>query len=240
MLAMKLIALFGVLGALGFAFMAAVPRTDASNMIQRENVPLPVSMDATEPKPGEKSLIVAGGCFWCLESMFQELKGVSMVESAYVGGARPGITYEDVCGGDTGHAEAVKITYDPKVISDDELLKIFFTIHNPTTLNQQGPDHGTQYRSAIFYRTPEEKAHYQKVMDEVVKAKIWKDPIVTSLEPVKNYTRAEDYHQDYFTKFEKASPLKKMTMNAGYCSAIIEPHVIEFRHKYADRLKKKG
>jgi peptide-methionine (S)-S-oxide reductase len=197
---------------------------------------------AKPPQPipaGAKTLVVSGGCFWCIESQMDQLKGVYEAESGYAGGAKPGVTYEEVCSGNTGHAEAVKIVYDPKVVSADDLLRIFFTIHNPTTLNRQGPDEGTQYRSAIFYSTPEEKALAEKIRDEVAKAKIWKNPIVTSIEPLKNYTRAEEYHQNYFDKYEKASPVQRMSMNAGYCSAIIEPHVVEFRKRFADRLKKK-
>ncbi|AIE84230.1 peptide-methionine (S)-S-oxide reductase MsrA [Fimbriimonas ginsengisoli] len=193
------------------------------------------------PKPapaGSKTLVVAGGCFWCVESQMDQLRGVYFAESGYAGGQHPGVDYEEVCSGQTGHAEAVRVVFDPKVISEADLLRIFFTIHNPTTLNQQGPDHGTQYRSAIFYSSPEEKELAIKIRDEIAKAKLWKNPIVTSIEPLKNYTPAEEYHQNYFEKYEKATDAQRMTMNAGYCAAIVEPHVIEFRHKFADRLKK--
>jgi len=193
-----------------------------------------------EVPPGAKSLVVGAGCFWCIETLFEDLKGVYDVESGYAGGAKEKVTYEEVCSGTTGHAEVVKVTYDPKVISPEDMLKLFFVAHNPTTLNRQGPDEGTQYRSSIFYATPEEKVLAERVLDEVTKAKIWKDPIVTTIEPLKNYSRAEEYHQDYFAKYEKASPAKRLTMNSGYCAAIIQPKVIEFRKKYADRLKKKS
>lgn len=188
--------------------------------------------------PGAKTLYVAGGCFWCIESQMEELKGVYDAVSGYAGGTVPHATYEEVCSGRTGHAEVVKIVYDPKVISADDLLSIFFTIHDPTTLNRQGPDHGTQYRSAIFYTNGEEKAEAEKVRDQVAKAKIWKDPIVTSIEPLTNWTQAEEYHQNYFVKYEHATPQQRMTMNSGYCAAIVEPHVLAFRKHFKDRLKK--
>jgi peptide-methionine (S)-S-oxide reductase len=194
----------------------------------------------TPPTPkGAKVLVLAGGCFWCLDGMYRQLIGVLDVESGYAGGNRPNVTYEQVSSGTTGHAEVVRVTYDPKLVSTDDLLRIFFTVHNPTTLNRQGPDEGTQYRSAIFYANEEEKAAAEKIKAEVSKAKIWDDRIVTSIEPLKNYTRAEDYHQDYFAKYEKASEAEKMTMNAGYCNAIVAPKVLHFREMYAAKLKKK-
>jgi peptide-methionine (S)-S-oxide reductase len=188
--------------------------------------------------PGAKSLVVAGGCFWCLDSEFEQLKGVYDVEAAYVGGSQIGVSYEDVCSGTTGDAESVRIFFDPKQISEADLLRIFFVSHNPTTLNAQGPDHGTQYRSAIFYSTPEEKALAEKIRDEIAKAKIWSDPIVTTIEPLKNYTRAEEYHQHYYQKYLHATDAERMTMNAGYCAAIVQPKAVEFRKKFANLLKK--
>jgi peptide-methionine (S)-S-oxide reductase len=170
--------------------------------------------------------------------MYRQLKGVLAVESGYAGGKKAGVTYEDVCSGMTGHAEVIRVTYDPKEVSGEDLLRIFFTIHDPTTLNRQGPDSGTQYRSAVFFANEEDKLLAVKVRDEVAKAKIWDDPIVTSIEPLKNYTRAEEYHQDYFTKYEKASEVERMSMNAGYCRAIVGPKVLHFRQKYAAKLKK--
>lgn len=189
---------------------------------------------------GQKSIVVAGGCFWCLDGMYRQLKGVTDVESAYVGGNRAGVSYEQVCSGTTGHAEAVKITYDPNIVSASDLLHIFFTVHDPTTLNRQGGDEGTQYRSAIFYSNEQEKELAERVKADIEKEKLWKDPIVTTIEPMKNYTRAEEYHQDYYNKFENASAIQRAGMNAGYCSAIIEPKVVKFRKKYADKLKKNG
>lgn len=189
--------------------------------------------------PAKKTLVVGGGCFWCIETLFEDLKGVSEVESGYAGGSKAGVSYEEVCTGTTGHAEVVKITYDPSQVSEADLLRLFFAAHDPTTLNQQGPDYGTQYRSVIFYSTSEQKALAERVRKEIADARIWKNPIVTTIEPLKNYTRAEEYHQNYFAKFEKADPATQAKMNAGYCRAIIEPKVRKFREKYASKLKKK-
>ncbi len=198
----------------------------------------PMSQVATPD--GRKSLVVAGGCFWCLEVLFEELKGVQFVESCYVGGSRVGVTYQEVCSGTTGHAEAIRVVFDPKVIAADDLLRIFFTIHDPTTLNRQGPDSGTQYRSAIFYADEEEKARAERIRKEIADEKIWQNPLVTTVEPLVNYTRAEEYHQDYYARYEKASPEERAKMNAGYCSAIIQPKVLKFRQKFAHLLKKSG
>ncbi|MFZ4506195.1 MAG: peptide-methionine (S)-S-oxide reductase MsrA [Fimbriimonas sp.] len=203
------------------------------------NQPEPVASPTSIPA-GSKSLVVAGGCFWCLETIYDQLVGVIDTESGYAGGKTAKTTYEQVCMGNTGHAEVIKITYDPAKITEKELLNIFFTFHNPTTLNRQGPDSGTQYRSAIFYANPEEKKLAEDVIAQITKEKIWKDPIVTTVEPLVNYSRAEEYHQDYFEKFEKSSLAQKMTMNAGYCSAIIEPKVKKFRVQFASKLKKKS
>ncbi|HTQ08479.1 MAG TPA: peptide-methionine (S)-S-oxide reductase MsrA, partial [Fimbriimonadaceae bacterium] len=193
----------------------------------------------TSPTPkGANVMVVGGGCFWCLDSMYRQLKGVLSVECGYAGGSPAGVSYEQVCSGTTGHAEVVRITFDPKQVSEADLLRIFFTVHNPTTLDRQGPDEGTQYRSVIFYSSPEEKDLAEKIKVEIEKAKIWDAPIVTSIEPIKNYTRAEDYHQDYFDKYEKATPAQRMMMNGSYCQAIIAPKVLHFRELYASKLKK--
>jgi peptide-methionine (S)-S-oxide reductase len=185
-----------------------------------------------------RSIVVGGGCFWCIEAMFDELKGVYASESGYAGGAKPNPTYAEVCSGTTGHAEVVKVFFDPAVVSAEDLLTLFFVIHDPTTLNRQGPDSGTQYRSVIFYSNDEENALAEKVVAAIEKEKIWKNPIVTTIEPLKNYTRAEEYHQNYFDKFEKADAATRATMNAGYCAAIIEPKVRKFREQFAAKLKK--
>lgn len=194
---------------------------------------------AARPAPVKtETLVVAGGCFWCVEVIFRDLKGVSAVESGYAGGFVKNPTYEQVSTGQTGHAEAVKITFDPAVVTAEDLLRIFFTTHDPTTLNRQGPDYGTQYRSVVFVSSASEQARALKIINEVAKSKIYSGKIVTTIEPLKNYSRAEDYHQDYYAKYQKASPFEKQRMNSGYCSNIIGPKVAKFRAKYAEKLKK--
>ena len=171
---------------------------------------------------------LAGGCFWCLEAVYRELRGVERVVSGYTGGhvARP--SYEQVCTGATGHAEAVQITYDPQVASYKELLEVFFTIHDPTTLNRQGADIGTQYRSAIFYHTPEQKSVAEEVIANLNDAGIYDAPIVTKLVPAPEFYPAEDYHQEYFER-NPAQP---------YCRAVVAPKVAKFRSKFLAKLKK--
>jgi peptide-methionine (S)-S-oxide reductase len=171
---------------------------------------------------------LAGGCFWCLEAVYDDLKGVESVESGYSGGSVPHPSYERVCQGNTGHAEVVQVTYDPMVVSFKDLLKVFFTIHDPTTLNRQGNDVGTQYRSAIFYHDEGQKKSAEEVIKEIQEAKIWDRPIVTEVTPFDVFYMAEDYHQEYF----KNNPFQ------GYCRAIIAPKVTKFRHAFADQLKK--
>jgi peptide-methionine (S)-S-oxide reductase len=171
---------------------------------------------------------LAGGCFWCLEAVFDELKGVESVESGYSGGHVPNPSYAQVCDDNTGHAEVVRVTFDPQVISYHDLLKVFFTIHDPTTLNRQGNDVGTQYRSAIFYHSPEQKATAEQVIQELTEAHLWDHPIVTEVTPFKQFYMAEDYHQEYF----KNNPFQ------GYCRAIIAPKVAKFRQKFVEQLKK--
>ena len=171
---------------------------------------------------------LAGGCFWCLEAVFDELKGVESVESGYSGGHIQSPSYAQVCDGDTGHAEVVQVTFDPQVLSYKELLTVFFTVHDPTTLNRQGNDAGTQYRSAIFYHNEQQKKTAEEVIQEIAAAKIWDGPIVTELTPFDQFYMAEDYHQEYFKK----NPFQ------GYCRAVIAPKVTKFRHNFAERLKK--
>jgi len=171
---------------------------------------------------------LAGGCFWCLEAVFDELKGVESVESGYTGGSLPDPTYAQVCDGDTGHAEAVRIAFDPAVVSYPDLLHVFFTIHDPTTLNRQGADVGPQYRSAIFYHDEQQKADALKVIDEINASAIWTNPLVTQVVPFEKFYEAEAYHQEYFKK----NPFQ------GYCRVVIAPKVTKFRHLYVDRLKK--
>jgi peptide-methionine (S)-S-oxide reductase len=161
-------------------------------------------LDSANPKevdrslPAEDQLTVGGGCFWCLEAIFSRLKGVSSVESGYSGGVEPNPTYEQVCSGRTGHAEVVQIRFDGRIISLKQLLEVFFAVHDPTTLNRQGPDVGAQYRSTVFYRTPVQKATIEEVIRELTAAGVWERPIVTEVVPFKVFYRAEEYHQDYF------------------------------------------
>ncbi|HEY0376044.1 MAG TPA: peptide-methionine (S)-S-oxide reductase MsrA [Pyrinomonadaceae bacterium] len=170
---------------------------------------------------------LAGGCFWCLEAVFDDLRGVESVESGYAGGQVADPTYRQVCSGTTGHAEVVRVTFDPAVVSFRELLEVFFTIHDPTTLNRQGADVGTQYRSAIFYHSPEQKATADQLIAELNAEQIWDAPIVTEVVPAEEFYVAEDYHQEYFAQ-NPAQP---------YCRAIVAPKVGKFRQKFLSKLK---
>jgi len=170
---------------------------------------------------------LGGGCFWCLEAVYDELKGVTDVVSGYSGGHVPNPTYEQVCGKHTGHAEVVQVTFDPEVISFRDILKVFFTIHDPTTLNRQGNDAGPQYRSAIFYNSPEQKTAAEEVIAELNREGLWPRPIVTEVTALEAFYPAEDYHQEYFAR----NPYQ------GYCQAIIAPKVAKFRKMYVERLK---
>ena len=169
---------------------------------------------------------LAGGCFWCLEAVYDDLKGVTDVVSGYMGGARPNPSYEQVCTGTTGHAEVVQVTFDPDVVSFKQLLEVFFTIHDPTTLNRQGADVGTQYRSAIFYHTPEQKAVADAVIAQLTADKLWNNPIVTQVVPAETFYVAEDYHQNYFVQHP----------NQGYCQVVIAPKVAKFRKYFLGQL----
>ncbi|NWJ98915.1 MAG: peptide-methionine (S)-S-oxide reductase MsrA [Chloroflexi bacterium] len=182
------------------------------------NVPAPA---------GREVATLAGGCFWCLEAVYVQLKGVELVESGYIGGKTVNPTYKQVCDGISGHAEAVQITFDPQTVSFEDLLKVFFTIHDPTTPNRQGHDVGTQYRSAIFYHNPSQKATAEQVIAELEANKLWNQPIVTELTSAATFYRAEDYHQHYF----------ELNPNQGYCRAIIAPKVAKFRQHFLNRLK---
>jgi peptide-methionine (S)-S-oxide reductase len=172
-----------------------------------------------------ETAILGGGCFWCLEAVYLEARGVTRVESGYMGGPAANPTYEQVCAGTTGHAEVVRLEFDPNVISYRDILEIFFTIHDPTTLNRQGNDVGTQYRSVIFFTSPEQEATARKVMGEM--AAVWDAPIVTQILPLDTWYKAEDYHQNYFAQH----PLQ------GYCAFVVAPKVAKFRKTFTDRLK---
>jgi peptide-methionine (S)-S-oxide reductase len=177
--------------------------------------------------PSREVATVGGGCFWCIEAIFSELMGVEKAESGYAGGTVPNPTYEQVCGGRTGHAEVVQVTFDPSVLSYKDLLRVFFTVHDPTTLNRQGADVGTNYRSVIFYHTDQQKLEASEVIREVEEANIWNGMIVTQLEPFRAFYRAEQYHQDYF----------KNNPRQPYCQMVIAPKVRKFREHYMQRLK---
>ena len=169
----------------------------------------------------------AGGCFWCTEAVFDDVIGVKSVESGYTGGHVVNPTYKRMCEGDTGHAEAVRIVFDPAVISYDYLLDIFFHIHDPTQLNRQGNDVGTQYRSAIFPHSPEQEAAARRAIERAQAE--WPDPIVTTIEPLGEWYPAEDYHQEYFARVGDQNP---------YCVAVVAPKLRKFRKSYAERLKR--
>ena len=171
---------------------------------------------------------LGGGCFWCTEAVFDDLKGVISVESGYSGGTVADPSYEQVCAGKTGHAEVVQVSFDPGVISYEDLLRIFFTVHDPTTLNRQGNDIGTQYRSVIFYHDENQRKAAEKIVKEISDEKIWNDPIVTELSPFRAFYKAEGYHQEYFAN----------NPSQGYCRIVIAPKVAKFRKHYSDRLKK--
>lgn len=171
---------------------------------------------------------LAGGCFWCLEAVFDELKGVVSVESGYAGGHVANPSYKAVCTGTTGHAEIVQVTFDPSVLEYADLLRVFFTIHDPTTLNRQGGDVGTQYRSAIFTHDETQRAGAEAIIREISESKLWPNPIVTEVTPLDKFYMAEDYHQEYFTN----------NSSQPYCRVVVEPKVAKFRKHFVDRLKK--
>ena len=168
------------------------------------------------------------GCFWCVEAVFERLKGVDEVISGYSGGDVVNPSYKEVCTGRTGHAEVVQVFYDPNVIRYEELLQVFFKTHDPTQLNRQGADVGTQYRSVIFYHNDEQKKTAEEIKKELDNANIWDDPIVTTVEPVKNFFKAEDYHQEYYDN----------NKNEGYCQFVITPKIEKFKKVFSDKLKK--
>ena len=170
---------------------------------------------------------LAGGCFWCLEAVFMRLRGVDRVESGYAGGQVENPTYRAVCNGTTGHAEVVQVDFDPKQISYRELLEVFFAIHDPTTLNRQGNDVGTQYRSAIFYHDDKQKQEAERAIEEFTEQKVWDSPIVTEVVPLTKFYPAEEYHREYYDR----------NPEQGYCQVIISPKVSKLRQKFAEKLK---
>ena len=184
-------------------------------------------MDSTQDMNLEKATF-GGGCFWCTEAIYERVEGVHSVVSGYAGGTVKNPTYKQVCDGTTGHAEVTQITYDPKVVSYDELLEIFFKTHDPTTLNRQGADVGTQYRSVIFYHNDEQKNKAEYYKKELSKSGAWDNPVVTEISPVTNFYHAEDYHQDYYAN----------NPNQGYCAFVIGPKVEKFEKVFKNKLKK--
>ncbi|MBT0158583.1 peptide-methionine (S)-S-oxide reductase MsrA [Candidatus Bathyarchaeota archaeon A05DMB-2] len=185
-----------------------------------------MSKEPAKNKANEVATL-AGGCFWCTEAVFSIVKGVEKVEPGYAGGYVPNPTYEQVSTGKTGHAETAQITFDPNVISYREVLEIFFATHDPTTLNRQGPDVGTQYRSVIFYHNEEQKTIAKQVIDELTREEIWDAPIVTQVEPLKAFYPAETYHKDYYKKHP----------NEPYCQAIITPKIAKLQKRFFNKLK---
>ena len=175
-----------------------------------------------------QSATLAGGCFWCLEAVYLQLKGVTGVQSGYTGGRRPNPTYEQVCTGVSGHAEVVRVTFDPSVISYNDLLDVFFTIHDPTTLNRQGGDSGTQYRSAVFFESPEQEREARAKIATLGAEHTWDDPIVTEIAPLTQFYPAESYHDNYFAQ-NQGNP---------YCAAVIAPKVAKARKYFFEKLAK--
>ena len=176
---------------------------------------------------GKELATLGGGCFWCLEAVFQDVKGVDRVVSGYAGGTVPNPSYEDVCTGRTGHAEVVQVTFDPAVLSYRDVLAVFFSLHDPTTLNRQGADVGTQYRSVIFFHSPEQERVAREVIAELGQQHLWDDPIVTAVSPAPAFYPAEQYHQEYFRR----------NPGQGYCRVVIAPKVAKFRKEHLERLK---
>jgi len=175
-----------------------------------------------------ETITLGGGCFWCVEAVFDDLQGVEDVVSGYMGGATVNPTYEDICGGRTGHAEVIQVKFDPAVISFRDVLEVFFAVHNPTTLNRQGNDVGTQYRSAIFYHTADQKQIAEQVIAAVGNGQVWDDPIVTEVVPAMTFYPAEEYHQEFFRR----------NPHQGYCMAVVSPKVSKFRQKFTAKLKR--
>ena len=215
------LAMFGIAVILGGALTTSVASAEPAAKADDS---------AADDKQKEKKVEVAtfgNGCFWCTEAVFEELKGVESAVSGYSGGRVPDPTYEQVCTGATGHAEVIQITYDPAVITFPELLEVFWKTHDPTTLNQQGPDHGTQYRSAVFYHSDEQRELAEKYMQRLDESGAFDAPIVTEITKFQKFYPAEDYHQEYFA----------LNGRQPYCRAVVKPKVIKFRKAFKDKLK---
>ena len=200
----------------------------AGNMQKKVNNNHTQDMTNLESNPGIQLATFASGCFWCTEAIFQNVDGVEKVVSGYMGGKSKNPTYKEVCTGQTGHAEVIQLTYDPKKVSYDELLEIFWKTHDPTTLNRQGADVGTQYRSAIFYHNDEQKQLAEKYKKKLTEAEVFDQPIVTEITPASVFYKAEDYHQNYYN----------LNGNAPYCAMVIQPKVEKFKKVFKEKLKK--
>ena len=184
----------------------------------------------TSTAPSLETAVLGGGCFWCLEAVFDELAGVHSVESGYAGGSKPNPSYEEVCSGRTAHAEVVRVRFDPAALSFRDLLTVFFSIHDPTTPNRQGNDVGTQYRSVIFCQTPEQRATVESVIEELTAAELWDDPIVTEIADAAPFYEAEAYHQEYFARNGRQP----------YCMVVVAPKVAKFRKHFTEKLKRRA
>lgn len=185
--------------------------------------------DKTKKTPNYDTITLGGGCYWCVEAVYENLNGVKSVVSGFSGGKTANPTYEEVSSGKTGHAEVVQITFDKNVTSLDEIFKVFFTVHDPTTLNRQGADVGTQYRSVIFYKNEEQKKAANDIINALKKTNVYNDPIVTSVEPFTKFYKAEEYHQNYYNN----------NKNQPYCKMVIQPKIEKFEKVFKNKLKKK-
>ncbi len=212
---MKYLAVVFMLATTGLLAGAGEPLSPNTGPVQKESV------------SEMETITIGGGCFWCVEAVYSELKGVISVEPGYSGGDVANPTYREVCTGDTGHAEVVQVTFDPRVISLKDILEVFFSVHDPTTLNRQGPDVGTQYRSVIFYRDEAQKRTALSVMKEISAENLYSKPLVTQLVPFAAFYKAEDYHKDYYA----------LHGSEPYCQFVISPKMAKFRQKFAARLK---
>ena len=188
-----------------------------------------IEKNKIKSEPNLETLVIGGGCYWCVEAVYENLIGVKLVVSGFSGGTVNNPTYDEVSSGRTGAAEVVQITYDANITNLNEIFKVFFTVHDPTTLNKQGADVGTQYRSVIFYKDENQKLAAQNIINALKKAKVYKSPIVTTLEPLSRFYKAEDYHQNYYEN----------NKNQPYCQMVIQPKIKKFEKVFKDRLKRK-
>jgi peptide-methionine (S)-S-oxide reductase len=220
---------FLLAGLFGLFNLSACSGSQSTPSLSKADEPKKVlaTMQDTVKTEGLETATLGGGCFWCIEAVFEELKGVEKSVSGYSGGAKPNPTYREVCYGNTGHAEVVNVYFDPKVVSYEDILRVFFHVHDPTTLNRQGNDVGTQYRSVIYYHSDAQKAAAEKIIAETEKSKLWDNKIVTELTKFARFYVAEDYHQEYY----------KLNGHEPYCSYVIAPKMKKFRKEFLDKLK---